>query len=204
MTPHQEQLVHRATAGDKDALGELLEVFGPEVEATLVISPKWQGVLGAADVMQVTYLEAFAQIRDFDPSRAESFPNWLKRIAENNLRDAIRSLQAKKNPPADMKLEAHGAESGLALFDILTSGGGTPSRAMRQGEATELLHRALACLPSDYARTIRLYDLEGKPVEEVATLLGRSTGAVYMLRQRAHDRLRGLLGRASQYLESRA
>lgn len=202
MTVEQQNCVRQAVEGNKDALGELLEAIGPGVEAALAIGPKWQGMLDASDVMQVTYIEAFAHIHDFDPSRAEAFPTWLKRIAENNLRDAIRSLQAKKNPPPHLKLDAYAGDSDVALFDILTSGCGTPSRIVRQDEAHGRLRKALACLPSDYARTIQLYDLEGKPVNEVAAILGRSTGAVFMLRQRGHDRLRALLGSPSNILES--
>ena len=204
MTDEERQAVVRACTGDKDALAGLLEQFGPGVEAGLVISPKWQGMIDAADVMQVTYLEAFAHIREFDANRADSFSGWLGRMAQNNLRDAIRALEAKKNPPPHLKLDAYDDDHGLALFDVLTSGGETPSRIVRKDEARQRLAQAMRCLPPDYARTIQLYDLEGRPVEDVAVQLGRSTGAVYMLRMRGHDRLRELLGRASQILESRS
>jgi len=202
VTPKHHQWVQQAAAGDKDALSNLLEAHGPGVEAALVISQKWQGALDAADVMQVTYLEAFSQIGRFDLTRADAFPAWLRRIAENNLRDAIRSLEARKNAPPRPMLDAHGSDSSLALLDVLTSGAGTPSRTVRTEEARDRLHQALARLPSDYARAVRHYDLEGKPIEEVAALLGRSAGAVYMLRQRAHDRLRTLLGNPASFLES--
>ena len=202
VSPAELNWVRLAVDGDKDALGELLEAYGPGVETSLSISSKWGGMLDAADVMQVTYLEAFIQIRGFDVARAEAFPQWLKRIAENNLRDAIRSLEAKKNPPPHLKLNAESGDSSLALFDVLTSGGGTPSLIVRQDEARTRLRRALSCLPSDYARAVQYYDLDGKPVDEVARILERSTGAVFMLRQRAHDRLRVLLGSPSNILES--
>lgn len=204
MSVENSRQVALAVGGDRDALGALLEEFGPEVEAKLVISPKWRGQLDAADVMQVTYLEAFAHIGGFDAERANSFAAWLARIAENNLRDAVRALEAGKNPPPELKLDAHGADHGLALFDVLTSGGETPSRISRQEEAKQRLLEALASLPTDYAETVRLYDLEGHPIEEVANRLGRSVGAVYMLRMRAHDRLRHMLGRASEFIESRS
>lgn len=204
MTEAQTNLVSRAVAGDKDALGELLEHFGPGVETALAISPKWRGQLDAADVMQVTYIEAFAQIHDFDPARAGAFSTWLKRIAENNLRDAVRSLEAKKNPPPHMRLDAHNNDNCLALFDVLTSGGETPSRIVRKDEAHERLVKAIRCLPPDYARTVQLYDLDARSVEDVAAQLERSVSAVYMLRARAHDRLRQLLGNPSQILDSRA
>lgn len=202
MSPVELNWVRLAVEGDKDALGELLESYGPGVESSLIINSKWRGMLDAADVMQVTYMEAFVQIHGFDLTRAEAFPQWLKRIAENNLRDAIRSLEAKKNPPPHLKLNSESGDSSLALFDVLTSGGGTPSRIVRQDEAQTRLRRALACLPSDYAKVVQLYDLDGKPVDEVARILERSTGAVFMLRQRAHDRLRTVLGNPSNILES--
>lgn len=66
---HQDR-VAQAVAGDRDALGALLEDFGPGVDAVLVIAPTWRGLLDSADVMQVTYLEAFMQIGRFDPQRA--------------------------------------------------------------------------------------------------------------------------------------
>src|SRR5262245_3485943 len=62
LTSEQENQLRSAVSGDKDSLGDLLECFGPQVEAGLVISPKWRGQLDAADVMQVTYVEAFAHI----------------------------------------------------------------------------------------------------------------------------------------------
>lgn len=204
MSVEHARQVGLAVGGDRDALGALLEELGPEVEARLVISPKWRGQLDAADVMQVTYLEAFAHIQEFDAGRANSFSAWLSRIAENNLRDAVRALEAGKNPPPELKLDAYGADHGLALFDVLTSGGETPSRITRAEEAKQRLIEAMAGLPSDYAETVRLYDMEGRPVEEVASRLGRSAGAVYMLRMRAHDRLRHMLGRASEFLDSRS
>lgn len=196
--------VARAVAGDKNALAELLETFGPELEAGLRIGSRWNGLLEASDVMQATYLEAFMQIRTFDPARADAFAAWLRRMAENNLRDAIRALEARKNPPPRMRLDAHGEDSALALFDLLTAGTGTPSQAARRVENIARVREALKLLPKDYSRTIQLYDLEGRPVEEVASAMGRSVGAVYMLRMRGHDRLRELLGGSSQFFESRS
>lgn len=204
MTETQRGLIAQAVAGDKAALGDLLEQFGPGVEASLHISPTWRGVLEPADVMQVTYLEAFVEIKRFDVRRAEAFPAWLRRMAENNLRDAIRGLEAKKNPSPRMQLDAYGGDASLALFDVLTAGVGTPSRVARGNEAGERLRQALMCLPPDYARTIQLYDLDGRSIDDVAAALGRSAGAIYMMRTRAHAWLRELLGSPADILESRA
>jgi len=58
-------------------------------------------------------------------------------------------------------------------------------------------------LPPDYEKVVRLYDLQCKSAVEVAAELGRSEGAVYMLRARAHERLKQELGSSSQFFPER-
>jgi RNA polymerase sigma factor (sigma-70 family) len=203
LNEEQRQLLARAVGGDRSALGNLLGEFGPEVEAALHISTLWGGQIEAADVMQITYLEAFLHINRFDADRSEAFPSWLRRMAENNLRDAIRGMEAEKNPPRRMQLDAHGTDTTMALFEMLTAGVGTPSRAARREETAEHVRATLRRLPADYAKAVQLYDLEGKTVEEVAVAMGRSKGAVHMLRMRGHDRLRDLLVGSHDFFESR-
>lgn len=197
--------VARAVSGNRDALVELLDRHGPSVERSLRISAAWQGRLDAADVMQVTYLEAFLRIATFDSERADAFPAWLRRIAEHNLLDAIRELESERNRSAPRRVRAFGAEeSYVALLDVLSGSGGTPSQSVRREEAGAMLAEAIDRLPADYAKALRLYDLEGRLIDEVAAEMGRSPGAVHMLRLRAHERLRELLGPASGILDSSA
>ena len=61
-------------------------------------------------------------------------------------------------------------------------------------EHAQLVRAAIRELPEAYARVIELYDLECRPIEDVAAELQRSQGAVYMLRRRALERLHELLG----------
>lgn len=195
-------VLKRAVAGDESALVQLLEAEGPAVERSLSIGREWRSVLEPADVMQVTYLEAFLRITQFDPKRSESFAGWLRRIAQNNLKDAIRGLQRQKRPqPADrVNPEAVDANSELlAMLGVATT---TPSRHAGQNERAAMLATALDMLPDDYAAAIRHYDLEGLPIVEVAKRMGRSVGAVHMLRARAYDRLRESLGSESKWFSS--
>lgn len=198
-------LLKGAVSGDADALSALLRQHGPSVERSLRIESIWQSMLEPADVMQVTCLEAFLSIRQFDIDGRTTFEAWLRRIAENNLKDAVRGLMRQKRPqPRDRVRPAPGEDSIAGLANMLGVTLTTPSKNIRQDEASQALMRAIEALPDDYATVIRLYDLEGQSVEETSAHLGRSPGAVFMLRARAHERLRGLLGTGSIFFSSSA
>lgn len=199
-----DALIGKAVAGDIDAMTRLLDIHGPDVERALSIGREWRSVLEPADVMQVTYLEAFIQIGRYDPHRAEPFRSWLQRIADNNLRDAIRGLQRRKRPHPAQRLHAAAddADTTADLLDIIGVTSTTPSRHADRRERTHRLDAALDALPEDYGRAVRLYDLQAMPIDAVAREMGRSTGAIHMLRARAHERLRDLLGSESNWFST--
>jgi RNA polymerase sigma factor (sigma-70 family) len=150
--------------------------------------------------MQVTYFEAFLRIGDFTPYGEGAFYKWLLRIAENNLRDAIKELGRDKRTPPEKRIEPLGnSDSFQALYERLGTTSTTPSRELARGEAQGFLESAISRLPPDYQKVVRLYDLEGGSVAEVTAALGRSKGALFMLRARAHDRLRDILGTGTQF-----
>ena len=64
-----EELVSRAVTGDEDALTTLLRRHGPALRHKIAptIGTKWQNVLDADDILQVTYLEVFLRIQRFVP-----------------------------------------------------------------------------------------------------------------------------------------
>lgn len=201
--PDELDLIERASSGDEAALADLLRLVGPIVTERLrtKIAAQWRSSLDVEDVMQVTYLEAFLLIENFQPRGPGSFTAWLSQVAENNLRDALRGLQAAKrpNPKNRVQPKPGTSDSFVALVELLGTGDQTPSRVAAAGEAVQLLESALATLPPDYERVVRLYDLEGLSAQEVASRLGRSSGAIYMLRARAHERLKKALGSQSRF-----
>ncbi len=202
MADSGDELLSRAVSGDQGALTALLEQCGPRVRGRLEgkIAAQWRSALDVDDVMQVTYLEAFLHIERFEPSGMGSFVAWLTRIAENNLRDAVKELGRAKRPQPKNRVRAPvGDDSYVALCELLGATSTTPSRHAARGEVRRVLESALGELPEDYAKVIRLYDLEGRSAAEVAGAMGRSTGAVYMLRARALDRLRDGLGPESAF-----
>lgn len=199
----EQMVAERAACGDEDSLCLLLEHYGPIVRDRLKskIGQQWRTSLDEDDVMQVTYLEAFLLINQFKHRGTGSFLAWLSQVAENNLRDALRGLQAAKrpNPKRRVQVSRPNENSFVALVEMLGSTNSTPSRAAARGESERMIEDVLSALPPDYERVVRLYDLEGRSAQEVAEQLGRSTGAIYMLRARAHEKMRGELGNASQF-----
>jgi len=203
MSGSDDQSVARAVAGDETAITALLECHGLHVRAGLERSyrRRLNGQVDLDDVMQVTYLEAFLRIRSFVPGGPNAFEAWLRRIAENNIRDAIRKADGDARRCADTCLPAGG--EGNAFADPVACTG-MPSRVAGKNESRCLLEAALLQLPDDYERVLRLYDLEGHSGPEVARLMGRSHGAIKMLVARARDRLGELLGSGSKYFSGSA
>ena len=155
--------------------------------------------------MQATYMEAFLGITRFQPQERGSFTAWLARIAENNLLTAIKMLEAQKRPdPRRQVRPPPGDDSYVALLDMLQGGSSTPSRSAARHEARIILERAVSQLPEAHQKVVQMYDLEGLSAAEVAAALRRSEGAVYMLRARAHERLRDMLGPSGQFFSTRS
>lgn len=206
-TPSQAELIAKASAGDHEAASELFRRHGPKVRERLEheISSRYRSVLTAEDVMQETYIDALLGMGGFVPQGDGSFESWLTTIAKNNLRSAIQSLDADKRG-GDRKrvVPTHPEESVVALYELLGATSNTPSRQAATTEAQTVLQKAIAQLPEDHQKVVRLYDLERRSIEEVAAALGRRSGAVFMLRARAHRALRTLMGASSQYFSSTA
>ncbi|HRX86714.1 MAG TPA: RNA polymerase sigma factor [Phycisphaerae bacterium] len=201
------ELLQRAVEGDANALRTLLERFGGEVRQRIrgKVDKRWQALLDEDDVMQVTYLEAFLHIDQLTARDTASFVAWLTRIAENALRDAVRGLTRQKRPdPAKRLVAAASTDSYVGLLDCLGITTTTPSREVNRRDLAALIEAAVERLPDDYRTAVRMYDLEGRTVADVAAVMGRSAGAVHMLRSRAHDRLRADLGTAHGFFTGSA
>jgi RNA polymerase sigma factor (sigma-70 family) len=203
MERSEEQLLALAVQGDAEALSVLLERHGPPVRQGLTggIARKWRSVLSVDDVMQQTYTDAFLTIRRFESRESGTFEGWLATLARRNLLDAVRLLSAEKRGGDRHRVTPlMGDESMVALYELVGGSVTTPSSHAAKGEAKSALERAIECLPANYQKVVCMYDLEGRPIEEVAAAMERSAGAVYMIRARAHDRLGEILGAPQQYL----
>ena len=182
---------------------DLLKRHGPKARLAIQgkIDRRWRAVLDEDDVMQVAYLEAFLHLDQLVSRDTAGFVAWLSRIAQNALRDAVRGLQRDKRPHPSRRVHAPpgSADSYVSLLETLMATTTTPSQHAAVKEAVLSMEAALARLPKDYRAVVQAYDLDGMLITEVAEKLGRSVGAVHMLRARAHDRLREIMGAESRF-----
>jgi len=195
-------LLVRAQGGDHAAIGDLFERHGPDVRRSLAnaIPKKFAALISIDDVMQQTYMDAFLDLAKFHARDSSAFSAWLTKLARRNLVDAMRMLRAEKRGGNRNRIEPDPTrDSCVSLFGFLGGISRTPSREAAVTESRQAIQHALAQLPNTYQEVIRRYDLEGQAIEEVARHLDRSSGAVYMLRARAHDRLAEILGSASRF-----
>ena len=202
-----EELLQLALQGDAEALSALLEEVGPEVRRSLAgrIPARWRSVLSEDDVMQQTYADAFRSIGKFVPLGGGAFRAWLSAMAECNLQDAMRMLNAERRGGNRKRVHAlAGGDSYRSLLDVLSSSGTSPTQQVARTENAAALRGAVDSLPEAYRKVVHMYDLEGRPIGDVADALNRTPGAVYMLRARAHDRLREILGPAGGFFTDSA
>jgi RNA polymerase sigma-70 factor, ECF subfamily len=204
----QEQRIRQAAEGDRQALEHLLMSHYNMLVRYIAagLPPSVQAAVSVEDILQDTFSLAFRDIGKLAPRGERAFAAWLKTIAENRLRDAIKELKRKKRGGGHLPVRTQaGTSTGsfVDLVELLSAGDRTPSRILAGKEAVQAVQVSLAALPDDYREVIRLRYLEGKGTDEIASEMNRSPGAIRGLVDRAKKMMREALGRSSKYLSSR-
>jgi len=153
--------------GDREAFTALFNALSPRVYAYLVRATR-NRVL-AEDLLQATFLKVHRARERFQVG-APVVP-WVFRIAQNVLRDEWR--QNKRNaadPTLDGELPTHAAG---------------PSNPSLTG-AEKRIEAALAALPEEQRSVVLLHKFEGLSMNEVAEILGITSGAARVRAHRAY------------------
>ena len=201
--PEEEQ-VHAAKNGDKNALGQLL--FDSYDDLASFLRPKIPAAMtryiSVDDVIQQVFARAFVDVAKFEYRGPGSFLAWLRTIGEFRLRDATKEMQRKKRGGDRVQVET--ARNSVAdVMAMLAADDPTASRVLRHQEAEQAMKLAIAELPEDYRRVIELRYFELKSIQETAEMMDRSAASVRALTDRAKKQLREAIGRISLYLSSR-
>ena len=176
-----ETLVDRATAGDREAFGELYECYVRSVHRHLFYMVNDVDV--AQDLTEQTFLRALEAIHRYE-RRGVPFLAWLLRIARNL---CLNGQRVERNNSTIRKKWDSGAAASPEFF----------CEAKLDGEE---VWRAVRALDGDQRQVIVLRFMDGLSYAEVADVLGKSVGAVRVAQYRALRALRrrledGNLGR---------
>ncbi len=189
-------LLARASQGDKEALGELLQLHRGylRVLAQRELGTRLEVRMDASDLVQQTCLSAYRSFSDFQGTDIAAFVAWLRRIHERNLRDTIREhvLAAKRSVDNEQPLDVLREKEMAARQDPSPT-----ARALANEEAV-VLALAMEQLPADQREAIRLRHLEDTPLAEIANYLGRSEDAIGGLLKRGMRTLRQRLKMSSE------
>jgi RNA polymerase sigma-70 factor (ECF subfamily) len=140
----------------------------------------------AADAVQEAFVSA---LEHFDEFRGESrLSTWLHRIVFTKSIDLLRRRK-REEPLPETDLASTGEEA--------ARGAGwarPPDEILLGAEARRALERAMGELTPALRAVFELREVEGRPTEEVAEILGIPPGTVRVQLHRARMRLRSLLG----------
>jgi RNA polymerase sigma-70 factor (ECF subfamily) len=184
-------LVEMARAGDRDAMGRLLELYRHYLGtiAAQRLDSRLNQRFDASDLVQQTFLEAHQNFGRFAGSEEPELLAWLRRILRCNVANAIRDhfIAQKRALGLEQSLDAAGSRSVLGHVAVDAS---TPSVHAMRIEQTLGFLQAIEELPDDQGEAVRLRYLEGMSVAEIAEELGRSRSAAAGLVKRGMQALR--------------
>jgi RNA polymerase sigma-70 factor, ECF subfamily len=181
----ETELIRKATRGDRDAFGVLVERYQRRVVGValaVVHNPE-----DALELAQETFVRAFENLSSFE-SRS-SFSTWLYRIAANLAIDLHRRERRHTF--------VRGEEAAIEIERLPDSSGDSFAEFSR-GELNRRLRAALDELTPEHRAVILLREVEGLSYDEISEMLQCPRGTVMSRLHYARNRLRAILKTAEQ------
>lgn len=176
-------LVHRARAGDADAVRQIVRTHNQRLYR--LVRAVLRDNADAEDVLQEAYLKAFAHLAGFNGEA--SLSTWLSRIALNAALMRLRARKRLKRAPEPVLMEAE-----IIAFP-LSSSTTDPERIMAQRQLLQLVEDATDALPEAFRLVFVARIVEGLSLEETASLLDLPPATVKTRLHRARKLIRAQL-----------
>jgi RNA polymerase sigma-70 factor (ECF subfamily) len=194
-----DQLLHRASQGDQQALGELLSRYRDRLRlmVRLRLDRRLQGRIDSSDVIQEAYLEAAERFRDYARNPDMPFYLWLRFLTAQKLLVLHRQHLGAKSRDAAREVSLYrGAlpeASSAVLAAQLVGHRTTPSQAAMRAEMQIRLQEALNSMDPIDREVLALRHFEQLTNGETARVLGLRESAASQRYARALLRLKEIL-----------
>lgn len=173
------KLMELAQKGDKNAFGELYELYFTPVYRYIYYKTKNSEVCN--DLVQDVFTKVYASIGRYSEQRTSPLPFFLT-VARNTVIDYWRKKQ-------DVILE-----DSVALFQNLPdTASDTPELVSIRKEEYSTVQAALNTLQADHKRVIQLRFIDQLSTKEIASMLDKSEEAIRQIQCRALKGLRKTL-----------
>jgi len=153
---------------------------------TSTIPDRWRPVLSEDVLVVETYTDAFLDIDHYTPG-SDSASRWMWSLVDRNVVEVIRMLEADKSDPIAQCDDP--AARYVQLWTRIRQTSTSKDHEEAGPEPKRAIETALLYLPDKLGTVIRMWDLEGRSLDEVAKAMGREPTATCMLRVRAHRSL---------------
>lgn len=149
--------------------------------------------LDESDVIQTTWLDIVSRLDQFNGSTEGEFFAWLKKILENNVKNAMRNNMAdKRDVRKELNLVDDMESAAINWFEPIATGS-SPSNRLINGESALSLAAAIESLPDNQRIAIELRHLQGMKLSQVCEIMEKTPDAVVSLIRRGMIRLREIL-----------
>jgi RNA polymerase sigma-70 factor (ECF subfamily) len=175
---NEEDVLTRASQGDRDAFGQLYERYIDRIFNYVYY--RTGNLHDAEDLTARVFQRAMNHIKNYT-DRGVPFSAWLYRIAHNLVANWHRDRSRRQEIP-------------INDVPILPSKGDHPERNLVHSQEQEALLRLIRRLPSERQNLLILKFVENMSNAEIGSIMGRSEGAVKSLYHRTLLALRDQLG----------
>jgi RNA polymerase sigma-70 factor (ECF subfamily) len=179
----EENVLARASQGDKDAFGELYEHYTERIFNYVYY--RTGNVHDAEDLTARVFQRAMNHIHNYT-DRGVPFSAWLYRIAHNLVANWHRDRSRKQEIPIDD-------------LPVLPARGDHPETTLVRTEEQDALLRLIRRLPPERQNLLILKFVEDLSNAEIGQIMGRSEGAVKSLYHRTLLALRDEIGDHTQF-----
>jgi RNA polymerase sigma-70 factor (ECF subfamily) len=191
-----EQLLADAHAGNRQALGALLEGFRGYllVESRRDMRKDLQVKVPPSDVVQDTLLDAQVDFDQFHGTTREQLRNWLRRLLEHHLGHAFRKYLATAKRQLSREVPLDDSHVAKALEDQLVARTPAPADEVAETEQVQRVREALPQLGASDREVLRWHFWEKLTFAEIGCRLGISADAARSKFRRAVKRVAELMG----------